>query len=66
MRQDVETGAAGAAGPRVEPLAPVLAPDLARAALAFLDRTPFQGRGEASTLLHLCAVLEAIARHGSQ
>lgn len=51
-----------------EHLAPAaaLTPDLARAALAFLDRAPLQGTGEARTLLHLCVVLEGIARHGSQ
>lgn len=41
---------------------PVIAPELAQAALVILDRAPIQGRGEAMALLQLAAILEAIAR----
>lgn len=41
---------------------PVIAPELAQAALVLLDRAPIQGRGEAKALLQISAILEAIAR----
>lgn len=50
--------------PKVDPPL-ALTPELARAALAFLDRSQSHGFAEARTLLHLGAVLESIARSGS-
>ena len=44
----------------------LLTPDLARAALAFLDRCPTQGRTEAMALLRVCAALDAIAIKGGR